>query len=169
MSSKKKKGKLKWLSSPTNKITMKKISILCCLLLLQLICFAQQVVTWNFTAKKVANKIYDIYMVPTVKSPWHIYSQSSPEDAAVPTTIVFKKNPLVILEGKTKESGKVISKYESTFDATVKYFEGKVEFIQRVKLRSNIKTSVAGSVEFMACTDKQCLRPETIQFNVRLE
>ena len=38
-----------------------------------------------------------------------------------------------------------------------------VDFVQTVKLKGNIKTSVAGSVEFMVCNDSRCLPPSTIE------
>ena len=81
---------------------------------------------------------------------------------------------LLSIEGKTKEVGKVVSKYEEVFDVTVKYFEGEVDFVQVVTLRQAqgdkpIKTNISGSIEFMACNDEQCLPPKTVSFNVRLE
>jgi hypothetical protein len=36
---------------------------------------AQDAVKWNFTAKKIADKTYEIHLIPSVQSPWHIYSR----------------------------------------------------------------------------------------------
>mgnify|MGYP001025084503 CR=1 FL=1 len=131
---------------------------------------AQQptVVNWQFQAVKVADKTYEIHLTPTVQAPWHIYSQTSPEEGAVPTSFQFGKNPLVTLEGKVQENGKLVSKYEEVFGVTVKYFEGKVDFVQRVKLKASAKTNITGSVEFMVCNDEQCLPPQTMSFSVPL-
>ncbi len=58
-------------------------------------------VSWAFTAKKLADKTYEVRLVATVQSGWHLYSQVQPEDAVVnPTSIKFTANPLVKLEGK---------------------------------------------------------------------
>lgn len=73
------------------------------------------------------------------------------------------------IEGKTKEVGKIVSKYEEMFEVTVKYFEGKVDFVQIVKLKVDVKTNMSGSVEFMACNNEQCLPPKTVLFNVALQ
>jgi thiol:disulfide interchange protein DsbD len=50
----------------------------------------------------------------------------------------------------------------------VKYFESKVDFVQVVKLKANVKTSLAGKVEFMVCNDKQCLPPSEVEINVNI-
>jgi len=50
----------------------------------------------------------------------------------------------------------------------VKYFSGKVDFVQLVKVKGNAKTNVTGSVEFMVCNDKQCLPPATEKFSIAL-
>lgn len=148
---------------------MKGIGLILLLLVYGLAGKTQDIVQWNFSAKKIIDKAYEIHLTPTIKSPWHIYSQTSPEGGALPTAIVFNKNPLVSIDGKTKEVGKVVSKYEDVFGVTVKYFEGKVDFVQTVKLKSNAKTNISGSIEFMACNNEQCLPPKKVQFSVLLQ
>lgn len=128
-----------------------------------------EVVKWTYLAKKIADKTYEIHLTPTVQKPWHIYSQTSPEGGAIPTTISFNKNPLVSIEGKTKEVGNIVSKYEEVFDVTVKYFEGKADFIRVVKLKANVKTNVTGVITYMACKEGQCTPPLTTSFSVKLE
>ncbi|HLF45447.1 MAG TPA: hypothetical protein VI548_03435 [Chitinophagaceae bacterium] len=129
--------------------------------------FSQDLVQWGYSPKKILDKTYEIRLTPIVQSPWHIYSQTSPEGGALPTTISFNKNPKICIEGKTKEVGKVVSKYEDVFEV-VKYFEGQADFVQIVKFKSNIKTNINGSIEYMACNDEQCLPPKTVDFSVRL-
>ena len=136
-------------------------------LLLTGVASAQEPVKWQFTAKKVDNKTYEVRITATVDKPWHLYSQSSPADGPLPTKIQFTKNPLLLLTGKTSEHGEVKEKYEDVFAVTVKYFAGGAEFKQVVKLKNEkVKTNLGGSVEFMACTDEQCLPPKTIPFNI---
>lgn len=128
-----------------------------------------EVVKWTYVSKKIADKTYEVHLTPNVQSPWHIYSQTSPEGGAIPTKIVFNKNPLVTVDGKTKEVGKIISKYEDVFEVTVKYFEGKADFVQIVKLKANAKTNISGSIEYMACNDEQCTPPQKVNFNIALQ
>lgn len=130
---------------------------------------AQDIVKWNFSSKKIDDKTYEIHFTPTVQYPWHIYSQSSPQGGALATSFSFNKNPLILLNGAVKENGKIVSKYESVFGVTVKYFEGEVDFVQVVKLKANVKTNINGSVEFMACNDEKCLPPKTISFSIPIK
>jgi hypothetical protein len=129
---------------------------------------AQTPCTWSFTAKKVADKVYEIHCVADIQAPWHTYSQFTPDGGPLPTKFTVKKNPLYSLDGDMKENGKMIVKHEDVFGIDVKYFEGKVDFVQIVKLKGNAKTNFSGSVEFMICNDQQCLPPATKKFSVAL-
>lgn len=130
--------------------------------------FAQDHVKWSYAAKKVAEGTYELHVTANVAAHWHLYSQSSPEDAATPTKFTFKKNPLTALQGTPKEVGKMISKYESSFKTTVKYYEDKVTFVQLVKVKGKVKTTVSGSIEFMICNEHECIPGDAVDFTVAL-
>ena len=72
------------------------------------------------------------------------------------------------MNGNVKESGKLEERYEPLFGVNVKQFSDKVVFIQTVVLKVNAKTALNGTVEFMACNDKECLPPKTVKFSVNL-
>ena len=129
---------------------------------------AQTPYTWAFSAKKISNGVYEIHCVADVSAPWHTYSQLTPAGGPVPTKFSFAKNPMYRLEGPVKENGKMITKHEAVFGVDVKYFEGKVDFVQKVNLKGNAKTNFTGSVEFMVCNDEQCLPPANQKFTVVL-
>lgn len=149
---------------------MKKIIALSVFVLSANLLFAQILnpVAWTATSKKIADKTYEVRLTATMQKGWHIYSQTTPEGGPVPTNVSFNKNPLVIIKGKTKEVGKLEQHNEPLFGVNVKQFSNKVEFVQMVNLKANVKTSVDMSVEFMACNDKQCLPPVTKKFTVAL-
>jgi thiol:disulfide interchange protein DsbD len=75
---------------------------------------------------------------------------------------------LYALEGKVKENGNIIQKHEAVFGVDVKYFSGKVDFVQVVKMKSKARTNFSGSVEFMVCNDQECLPPATQHFSIAL-
>jgi len=58
---------------------------------------------------------------------------------------------------------------DQTLGIAAHQYSNKVDFVQVVKLRSNAKTNVSGSVEFQTCDDKKCLPPKTVTFNVSLK
>jgi thiol:disulfide interchange protein DsbD len=132
--------------------------------------FAQSnVVNWIFESKKLGDKKYEVKLIAMVAQPWHIYSTTTPDGGPLPTKITFTKNPLTVMEGKLKEVGKLETKFEDVFDVDTKFFNDKVEFVQVVTLKANVKTSLTGSVEFMTCNDKECLPPKSVDFSIALK
>jgi hypothetical protein len=129
---------------------------------------AQTPYEWSFTAKKIRDKTFEIHCVINVNAPWHTYSQFTPDGGPLPTKLEFAKNPFYVLIGPAKENGKMFTKHETVFDVDVKYFDGKVDFVQTVKMKGTAKTNLVGSVTFMVCNDEQCLPPTTQKFSLAL-
>ena len=125
-------------------------------------------VQWSFSSKKVSENTYEIHMTATVNGDWHLYAQKVGVEGPVPTSFSFTKNPLLILDNKVKEVGNLVKKKEEVWDGVVSYYEDKVNFIQVVKLKGNVKTNLAGKIEFMVCNDSQCLPPSTVDFKVNI-
>ena len=126
-------------------------------------------VNWTFTAKKTADKTYEVHLTANIQPGWHIYSQTQPDDAiAIPTSVTINNNPLLNLDGKVKEVGKLEKYKDETVKVTNHQFSTKVDFVQVVKLKSSAKTNITGSVEFQTCDDKKCLPPKTVNFNIAL-
>ena len=150
---------------------MKKLFVLAVVFFAALGANAQQnPVTWTFTATKVADKTYDIHMTATIQTKWHLYSQKQPDDAVVnPTTFVFNPNPLFKLDDKTKEVGKMEVFKDASLGVSAHQYSQTVDFVQRIKLKTNAKTSFNGSVEFQTCDDKKCLPPKTVNFSVAIK
>ena len=129
----------------------------------------QNPVSWTATSKKIDSKTYEIHLTANIDKGWHIYSQTTPEGGPIPTNFTFTKNPLVTVEGDAKEVGKLEKHNEPLFGVDVKQFSNNVDFVQVVKLKAPVKTSVNVAVEFMVCNDKQCLPPSTKKFSVALK
>lgn len=128
-----------------------------------------QKVAWTYTAKKLAGNKYELHITAQPPIGWHIYSQTTPDGGPVPTSFTFNKNPLVTLSGAVKENGKMTTYYDKNFKVNVKYFDGKVEFVQVISAKAKIKTNITGEVESMICNDKQCLPPTTEKFAIALQ
>jgi thiol:disulfide interchange protein DsbD len=149
---------------------MKKFTLLFVALIAGLTLLAQsnKQVKWVFSSKKIAEKTYEVHMTATINGDFHMYAQNVGVEGPLPTAFVFTKNPLVQLDGKVKEMGKLIKKYESTWSGNVNYYERTVNFIQTVKVRGTAKTNIAGKVEFMVCDDSRCLPPGEVEFSVNI-
>jgi hypothetical protein len=123
-------------------------------------------VQWTYSAKKVADKTYEVHMTVTINGDYHIYAQDAGGDGPVATSFSFIKTPLLLLDGKVKESGKLIKKFETAWSHDVKYYEKNVDFVQTVTAKSGAKSNLTGKVEFMVCNDKQCLPPSEVDIKV---
>lgn len=148
---------------------MKKCIGLFAAILLSAVLGAQSPVTWSFSANKIADKTYEVHMTAAIQPGWHLYSQTQPDDAiAIPTGFKINNNPLLTLDGKVKEMGKLEKFHDAKLEVSANQYSGKVDFVQVVKLKANAKTNVTGSVEFQTCNDERCLPPKTINFSIAI-
>jgi Disulphide bond corrector protein DsbC len=127
-------------------------------------------IQWTYTAKKIADKTYEVHLTASIQNTWHLYSQTQPADAIIqPTEILFKKNPLIVLDGSIKEMGKMQLFKDEKLKLSANQYAEKVDFVQKIKLKSNTKTNLVGSVEYQTCDDKKCLPPKKIDFTIALK
>ncbi|TMI63387.1 MAG: hypothetical protein E6H07_11415 [Bacteroidetes bacterium] len=149
---------------------MKKLFFSIATLFIGAFVYAQNPISWTFSAKKVDDKTFEVHMTATIQKSWHLYSQTQPEDAvANPTSFTITANPLLKLDGKIKEVGKMEKFVDKELGLSANQYSDKVDFVQVVKLKGSVNTNLSGSVEFQTCDDKKCLPPKTINFNVALK
>ena len=149
---------------------MKKIFILSLIISYSLAVNAQSPVKWSWSATKMKSGIYEIHLTAKIDPGWHVYAQQQPEEAiAVPTSIKFIKNPIISFLGEIKEAGHREHFRDPELGIEAFQYAGEVDFVQQVKLKTNGKTIVRGSISFQACTDEKCLPPATTEFNINLE
>lgn len=151
---------------------MKKIFFLLLIAFTSVVTSAQitNPVSWTFTSKKINENVYEVQMVATIQNGWHLYSQTQPKDAiAIPTSFSFTKNPLVEVEGKIKETGKLEKFKDEDLGVSANQYSKLVVFSQTVKLKGKAKSNVGGNVTFQTCDDKKCLPPKTVAFNIALK
>jgi hypothetical protein len=149
---------------------MKKIILLALVVLSGTLAIAQssKQVSWVYSAKKVADKTYEIHMTATISGDYHLYAQDAGGDGPIPTAFTFTKSPLFAFDGAVKENGQLVKKFESAWNHNVNYYQKTVDFVQVVKLKSNAKTTLAGKVEFMVCNDRECLPPANVDIKVNI-
>ena len=143
--------------------------VTCIFLTTSLFAQSSDPVKWTFSAKKLADKIYEIHITAIIEPDWHIYSQTTPEGGPARTAIDFAKNPLASLQGEVKEIGKMEEHFEELFGVQVRQFSDKVDFVQRIVLSAKAKTAISGSVEFMSCNDHECHPRATRKFSITLK
>ena len=85
------------------------------------------------------------------------------------TQITFAANPIVVVEGSTKEEGKLLTNHDKNFGVDVQYFSDKVDFVQTIKRKGTVKTALRGNIEYMICDDTMCLPPAKQAFTVEIQ
>ena len=126
-------------------------------------------VSWSFTSKKISDNVYEIKMTATIIKGWHLYAQTQPKDAvAEPTVISFNKNPLIELDGKVKEVGKMQKYKDKELGISANQYSNEVVFLQKVKLKGKAKTNVTGTLRYQTCNDEKCLPSKTVNLSIAL-
>ncbi len=140
-------------------------------LLLVSVSFAQMKnpVKWSYSAKKIADKTYELHITADIDGGWHIYSLDHKGDIGVATSIKINNNPLGMLDGKVGTRAKAVSMKDPSTGEMVKFYTNTVDFVQVVKLKAAVKTNYTGSLEFMTCDDHECLPPTTKTFSIALQ
>ncbi len=149
---------------------MKKLLFILFAFSISIFSFAQSPVSWTFSSKKINDKTYEVRMTANIQKGWHLYAQKQPDDAiAQPTNFSFNNNPLLSLEGKIKEIGKLEKYKDEALDISANQYSNKVDFVQLVKIKGKAKTAVTGQLEYQTCDDKKCLPPKTVNFSIALK
>src|SRR5258705_8317896 len=120
-------------------------------------CASQMPVSWTYTAKKISNNTYEVRLKANISDGWHLYAQEQSGDfLGNPTKVKFNKHPLVMFSGKTKEIGKLEKTKDPVLEIESGYYSDEVEFVQKVTVKKNARTTVSGMIEFQVCTDEKC-------------
>ena len=74
-------------------------------------------VSWAWSAKRIADRTYEVHMTATIGGDFHLYAQDAGGEGPIATAFTFSKSPLMTLDGMVKESGKLVQKYEDALEA----------------------------------------------------
>lgn len=111
----------------------------------------------------------EIIFTATIDPGWHVYSTGL-GDGPTSATFTAEKLEGAELTGELAPRGKEIAKYDNIFEMNVRYFEGKGQFVQKVKLTGGAYR-IKGYLEYGACNDETCLPPteEPVDFSGKAE
>ena len=121
-------------------------------------------VSFNSSAIKKGNGLYEVHIKAMIEPKWHLYSVKNPDGGAQPTEIKIIDDKKV---GVVKEIGKAKTVFEKEFNVKQKYFETSVDFVQMVKTKPG-SNKISGTITYMVCNDKQCLPPKEVEFRIKI-
>jgi thiol:disulfide interchange protein DsbD len=126
-------------------------------------------IVWQYSIKKTAGRTYEVHLTARLEAGWHAYSQRQPKEAvAQPTEIHFNRNPLITMDGTVKEIGAMQRWKDEASGIMANQYANQVDFVQVVKLKAKIKTTVTGSLTYQVCTDEMCLPAKTEAFSIAI-
>jgi len=126
-------------------------------------------VKWSTRVESVKKGQAILVMTAEIEKGWHLYSQFLPDGGPIKTTFTFTPSNGYSTDGAIAED-KAVEFYDKNFEMQLKYFSGKAEFRQPIKLTTESAFTIAGNVEYMVCDDLKCLPPKVVDltFNVKL-
>ena len=151
---------------PCKTCTMKRLIVLLFVLgAMSSAAFAQlrEPVKWSYGAKRISASEAVVYLKANMEPGWHIYSAYQKEGGPAKTSFSFVLGKGVSLVGKIAEP-KPLVQYQKVFAMNVNYFEKQVVFSQKVRIAKG--AAVKGTVEYMACTERECLPPASVEFSI---
>jgi thiol:disulfide interchange protein DsbD len=139
-------------------------------------------ITWDFDLQKIDAENAYVVMTATVQKGWKLYGSFpfSNDETDKIQTITIKNNKKqcdsnlgpVCLEisventeialGEVTANKEPKAEYSKIFDGNIVYYDGNVQFRQKIKITPNQK--IKGSVYFMTCDGERCLPPTTTEF-----
>lgn len=143
---------------------MKRFFTFTLLLFMVVMVKAQMLNPVKFTSTLKTNGSADAEIVFTgkISQGWHVYSTGLGGDGPISATFNVNKLDGVKLVGKLQPRGHEISTYDKLFDMKLRYFEGSVTFVQKVKFtKPNYK--IDAYLEYGACNDENCMPPTSVE------
>lgn len=122
-------------------------------------------VTWEFGLNDSGSAEKELLFTATLENGWHLYDMNLPEGGPVSTAFTFETIKGAELVGTPSATTKPTTVFDELFDMELRWFGGKVTFVQKVKVTDPKKFAIAGEVEYMACNDENCLPPERESFS----
>ena len=144
---------------------MKKIVSVLLLLVAAVCAYAQMADPVHFTSKLVMleGDEAQIEFSARIDQGWHVYSTGLGNDGPISATFNATKMDGVKTVGGLTHKGKEISQFDNMFGMKLRYFEGSVTFIQKIKF-TKPEYSINCYLEYGACNDETCMPPTSVDF-----
>ena len=119
----------------------------------------------KFTTKltMLSDDMAEIVFTAAIEQGWHVYSTDIADDGPIKATFHAEKMEGAELKGTLQPRGKVTEQYDEMFGTTLRFFENKGSFVQKIHF-TKPEYSIECYLEYGACNDKMCLPPTTVEF-----
>ena len=144
---------------------MRRLSYTIVLLFLSLAIQAQIVDPVHFKSemKMLSETTAEIVFSATIEPSWHVYSTDLGQDGPIEATLNVVKMEGAELMGRLTPRGTVTEHYDQMFGMTLRYFENKGAFAQKIRF-TRPQYSIDCYLEYGACNDEMCMPPTQVEF-----
>ncbi len=126
----------------------------------------QDPVHFTVAQKSLSDTEFEVVFSARIDKGWHVYSTNLPDDGPISATLTTEQADGVEPVGRLTPRGKEIKEYDPLFDMTLRYFEERVQFVQRYKITAKTY-AVKGYLEYGACNESNCMPPTDVEFSFK--
>ena len=122
----------------------------------------EEPVVWESSLEQLSKDRFLLKFEAKIKPKWHLYSQFSNPEGAIPTEFVIDDLNGYQLIGTVEES-ESITEFDKVFEMDLTYFNNKASFQQEIQITSSDLTQIKVEINYQACDDELCIfRSETL-------
>lgn len=144
---------------------MRKLNFALFFMLLSVAVHAQMMNPVHFKTelKALDDATAEILFTATIDNGWHVYSTDLGQDGPIEATFNTVKLEGAELVGKLQPRGKVTEQFDQMFGMTLRFFEKKGTFVQKIRF-TKPKYTIDAYLEYGACNDEMCMPPTQVVF-----
>lgn len=123
-------------------------------------------ITWDTSVADNSAEGAVIKFAAKIEKGWHLYGFDLPEDGPNATSITYTLPEGVVADGALTPSRAPIEKFDPVFSLNLSWWEGDVNFTQKVKVTDGKSHEISGTIFFQGCNDQTCISPQKVPFTV---
>jgi len=116
----------------------------------------EEPVVWESRVEQLSEDRYLFSFEATIAPPWHLYSQFSNPEGAIPTEFIFDANSSYKRIGEVTES-ESITDFDQLFEMDLTYFNNSALFQQQIQILDAQLKQIKVGINYQACDDKLCI------------
>lgn len=116
----------------------------------------EEPVVWESKVEQLTEDRYQLIFEAGIAPNWHLYSQFSDPEGAIPTEFVFDQTDSFKLLENVTESESVVD-YDQVFEMDLTYFKDSAVFQQQIQVLDDRLTQIKVEINYQACDDELCI------------
>ena len=116
----------------------------------------EEPVVWESRVEQLSEDRYLLTFEAQIAPKWHLYSQFSNPEGAIPTEFVFENSTAYKLIGSVKES-ESITDFDEVFEMDLTFFNERALFQQEIQIIDKEFNQIQLTINYQACDDELCI------------